>query len=97
MVSRKKVETAGSCHALLPLVEGNAAGTGLEDVSLERNDADDDVQGRVADPNTCGSLFSFKFATLLDPDQSIKITFKLMKNFFKNVLLSLFSSKTPAF
>ncbi len=47
MVNRKKVETAGSCPKLLPPVEGDAAGTGLEDVLLERNDADD-VQGRVA-------------------------------------------------
>jgi hypothetical protein len=50
MVSRKKVETAGSCVTLLQPVEGNAAGTGREAVVLERNDADD-VQGRVADPN----------------------------------------------
>jgi hypothetical protein len=49
MVSRKKVgDTAGSCTALLPPAEGNAAGIGPEDVVLERNDADDDVQGRVA-------------------------------------------------
>jgi hypothetical protein len=47
MVSRKKVETAGSCPALLAPVEKNAAGTGLEDVLLERNDGDNDVQGRV--------------------------------------------------
>jgi hypothetical protein len=55
MVSRKKAETAGSCPKLLASMEGNAAGTGLEDVVLERNDADDDVQGRVADLNPCGS------------------------------------------
>jgi hypothetical protein len=56
MVSRKKVgETAGSCPALLPPVEGNADGTGMEDVLLERDDADDDVPGRVVDPNTCSS------------------------------------------
>jgi hypothetical protein len=50
MVSRKKVgETAGSCcPKLLPPMEGNEAGTGQDDVLLERNDADDNVQGRVA-------------------------------------------------
>jgi hypothetical protein len=79
MVSRKKAETAGSCHALLPPVEGNAAGTGREDVLLERNYGDENVQGRVADPNPFGSCVYFS-CDLGDPDQDISISIKVFKN-----------------
>jgi hypothetical protein len=99
MVSRKKAETAGSCPALLPPVEGNAAGTGLEDVLLDCNNADGDVQGRVPDPNPCGSCVYLSLLYLARSGSrhlnSILVNEKL---FQKCSFVTIFSlMKTPTF
>jgi hypothetical protein len=86
MVSRKKVgETAGSCPTLLPPMEENAAGTGTEDVLLERNDVDDNVQGRVADPNPCGSCVHLSLLPCSIRIKALKLHFNCDKSYKKIV------------